>query len=233
MMSPRDLTVIHDWFDKFIDDHTPAILATLPDEPFEKLKKEYDPERDRDFLRFLYIRSASPNLPRPSQEDEAQLQTKVSKEAQEVLAKADEHERSRIIQWWIGAAVLSRMRTNPSLEELQKFAQESLSDAERFRLGESAPRSHVPGAAVPVQPAPLRGDPSRRIPLGSVAVAIEGRVRRADQGSTAHVRRKVRDSASVGFSRSAAPRTGRSARVRPRHRTTPGRAAESPPGNPG
>ena len=24
MMSPRDLTVIHDWFDKFIDDHTPA-----------------------------------------------------------------------------------------------------------------------------------------------------------------------------------------------------------------
>jgi hypothetical protein len=166
MMSPQDLTVIHDWFDKFIDDHTREILATLPDQPFAKLKKEYDPARDRNFLRFLYIRGTSPNLPRPSQQDEAQLLTKVSPEAREVLAKAGEPERTRIIQWWIGAAVLSRMRTNPTLEELQKFAQESLSDPERFRL-ESLPRDRMyRELRFLYSQRRFAGDPSRGFPWG-------------------------------------------------------------------
>ncbi|MCU0962451.1 MAG: hypothetical protein MUF48_20325 [Pirellulaceae bacterium] len=142
MMSPQDLTTIHEWFDQFLDEHAQAILATLPDEQYARLKQEYDPQRDRNLLRFLYFRNPSPELPRPSREDEARLQARVSKPAQEVLALAGDEERSRVIQRWTGAAALSRLRTNPSVEELQQFAQESLSDAERFRL-ESLPRDRM------------------------------------------------------------------------------------------
>jgi hypothetical protein len=142
MISPRDLSTIHDWFDKFIDDHAPEILASLPDEPFGKLKKEYNPERDRGFLRRVYLGPGSSNLPRPSKEDQVQLLTKVSKEARDMLAKVSEEERSQVIQRWTWAAVWSRMRTNPSPEELQKFAQESLGESERIRL-ESLPRDRM------------------------------------------------------------------------------------------
>jgi hypothetical protein len=167
MMSPRDLTVIHDWFDKFLDAHTAEILATLPDEqPFDKLKKDYDPERDRHVLRFHYIFSTDPKRPRPSQEDEAHLQTLVSKEAQKVLADADEHQRSRMILFWIGAAVLHRMRTNPSLEELDEFAQDKklVSDQEREWL-ESLPRDRMyRELRVLYKQRRFAADPSRRFP---------------------------------------------------------------------
>ncbi|MHB8971183.1 MAG: hypothetical protein ACYC3X_17575 [Pirellulaceae bacterium] len=142
MISPRDLATIHDWFDKFLDDHAPAILASLPDEPFGKLKKEYDPERDRGVLRRLYFGPGGRNLPLPSKEDEVQLLTKVSKEARDMLAKVSEEERSQVIQRWTWAAELSRMRTNPSPEELLKFAQESLSEGDRRRL-ENSPRDRM------------------------------------------------------------------------------------------
>ena len=166
-MSPRDLSVIHDWFDKFLDDHTPKILATLPDEPFGRLKKEYKPERDRVFLGRLYNQSMSPDLPRPSPEEEQQLRAKVSKEAQGVLNQAESAQaRSRIIRWWIGAAVLSRMRTEPSKDELHKFAQESLSDQDRFRL-ESLPTDHMNRELRRLyNQRRFAGDPSRGFPWG-------------------------------------------------------------------
>jgi hypothetical protein len=141
MLDSHDLTVVHDWFDKFIDDHAQEILKTLPDELFGKLKKDYEPERDRGILRRLYLGPAPPNLPRPSHDDEAQLQTQVSKEARDMLTKVSAEERSQVIQRWMGAAVFSRMRTNPSSEELQAF-QESLTESERIRL-ESLPRDRM------------------------------------------------------------------------------------------
>ncbi|MHB0956420.1 MAG: hypothetical protein ACYC0X_10555 [Pirellulaceae bacterium] len=139
MLSPHDLSVVHDWFDQFIDDHASEILDALPDEMFGKLKKEYKPERDRAVLRRLYFGPGAPNLPRPTPQDEAQLQTRVSKEAANMLAKVTAEERTQIIQRWTGAAVFSRMRSNPSTEELQAFQeskefQDSLSPSERSRL---------------------------------------------------------------------------------------------------
>jgi len=142
-MDPSDLAVIHDWFDQFLDQHAQDILATLPDGPFTELKKNYVADRDRVFLGRLYVQSMSPDLPRPSPEEEDALQAKVSQEARAVLEKAEPHERSRIMRWWIGAAVLSRLRTSPpSLEELHQFAHESLSDSERLRL-ESLPADQM------------------------------------------------------------------------------------------
>jgi hypothetical protein len=141
MLDAHDLTVVHDWFDKFIDDHAREILNALPNDMFGKLKQDYNPERDRGFLRRLYLGPGPPNLPRPTQEDEAELRTKVSKEARDMLAKVSAEERSQVIQRWMGAAVFSRMRTNPSTEELQAF-QESLTQSERTRL-ESLPRDRM------------------------------------------------------------------------------------------
>ncbi len=138
-MSPRDLEVIHDWFHAFLEKHAQEILDRLPDPPFGHLKKTYDHQRDHVQLGWLYVQSMSPDLPRPSREEERQLEARVSKHAREVLDQAGSDEaRSRIIRWWIGAAVLSRRRISPSIEELHEFAQKSLSDDERARL-ESLP----------------------------------------------------------------------------------------------
>jgi hypothetical protein len=145
MMSPQDLAVIRDWFDKFLDDHADEILAAWPDDPLHAdLKQNYDRDRDRYRLRFDYAVRRDHNRPQPSAEEVARLQTLVSKEAQQVLADADEKERSEIVLRWIGAAVLSLMRTNPSVEELDEFAhnRDFVSDAERAWL-ESLPRDSM------------------------------------------------------------------------------------------
>ena len=184
---------------------TPARFSIrCPNEMFGKLKKDYEPERDRGFLRRLYLGPGPPNLPRPSQDDEAQLRTKVSKEARDMLAKVSAEERSQVIQRWMGAAVFSRMRTNPSTEELQAF-QESLTQERTDSLGEPAPRPDVPGAALPVQPATIRGLARPRIPLGTPRRQWPART-----GGRTRVRRATprgsRRSATVGFSRETAPR---------------------------
>jgi hypothetical protein len=90
----------------------------------------------------------------------------VSKEAQQVLADADAEQRSKIILRWIGAAVLSRLRTNPSLEELDEFAQNKdfVSDTERAWL-ESLPRDRMYGELrLLYKQRRFAGDPSRRSP---------------------------------------------------------------------
>jgi hypothetical protein len=164
-MNPADLAVIYGWFDTFLDAHAQEILATLPDEPFAKFKKEYDVERDRVVLGRLYAFSRSPDVPRPSPSEEQQLQTQVSKDAREVLADADPERRSQIIRWWIGAAVLSHLGANPSLDELHKFAEESLSEQQRLRL-ESLPADQMYRELRFLYNQQRFGDPGRQFPWG-------------------------------------------------------------------
>ena len=225
MLDAHDLTVVHDWFDKFIDDHAREILNTLPDEMFGKLKKDYEPERDRGFLRRLYLGPGPPNLPRPSQDDEAQLRTKVSKEARDMLAKVSAEERSQVIQRWMGAAVFSRMRTNPSPEELQAF-QESLTQSERTRL-ESLPRDRMYRELRYLYS--LRrfgGSPDRGFPWGRRG----GNGQRGPEGGRGFDR--SRRSATVGFPREAAPRL-RWAEGPPPGDAPPPPGPGPPPGPPG
>jgi hypothetical protein len=144
-LSPKDLSVIQEWCDKFIDDHAQEVLDQIPADVFKNMTGRamgpYVPERDRPFVASLYMIPVpeSVNMPRPSREDELRLQSRISKEAQEILARAkDDKERSAIIQNWTWAAVRSRTRVNPSSDELDKFAQ-TLDEKERFRL-ENLPR---------------------------------------------------------------------------------------------
>ncbi|NLX54452.1 MAG: hypothetical protein GXY58_05005 [Planctomycetaceae bacterium] len=167
MMSPADLTVIYNWFDQFLADHHTELRAALPDDPtFADLKHQYDHERDHHRLRFDYTFRRDPDRPRPTPEEVARLQTLVSPEAQQVLANASPDERQRIVLFWIGAAVLSRMQTNPSLEELDQFVQDRnfVSDAERQWL-ESLPRDRMyRELRVWYKQRRFAGDPSKRSP---------------------------------------------------------------------
>ncbi len=145
LLTPEDLSTIQEWCDEFIDDHAQEVLDHIPADVFKSMtgraKGPYVPERDRPFVASLYMIPVpeSVNMPRPSREDEVRLQSRISKEAREILARAkDDKERSEIIQNWTWAAVRSRMRVNPSNDELDKFAQ-TLNENERFRL-ENLPR---------------------------------------------------------------------------------------------
>ncbi len=148
LLTPEDLSVIQEWCDKFIDDHAQEVLDQIPEnvlkDVFRRAKGPYVPERDRSFIASLYMYRGefSVSMPRPSREDEDRLQSQISKEAREILARAkDDQERSAIIQNWTGWALFSRLRVNPSMDELDKFAQ-TLEEKERFRL-ENLPRDRM------------------------------------------------------------------------------------------
>ncbi len=229
MLDAHDLTIVHDWFDKFIDDHAREILNTLPDEMFGKLKKDYEPERDRGFLRRLYLGPGPPNLPRPSQDDEAQLRTKVSKEARDMLAKVSAEERSQVIQRWMGAAVFSRMRTNPSPEELQAF-QESLTQGERTRL-ESLPRDRMyRELRYLYSQRRFGGSPDRGSP-GDAAEAMASTDRREDAGSKGYPAR-VPEVGHRGVFPGNRPATSRGRRALRPAMDSPHQAPANRPGHP-
>lgn len=148
LLTPEDLSTIQQWCDEFIDNHAQEVLDHIPADVFKgmtgRAKGPYVPERDRPFVASLYMLPVpeSVNMPRPNREDEVRLQSRISKEAREILARAkDDKERSEIIQNWTWAAVRSRMRVNPSTDELDQFAQ-TLDEKERFRL-ENLPRDRM------------------------------------------------------------------------------------------
>lgn len=82
-------------------------------------------------------------LPKPSSEDVAVLKSRVSRQARDVLEKAtEEGEQTAIIENWMRAAFLSRIRPPVNRKDLDRFVRESLSKDEREWL-ESMPRERM------------------------------------------------------------------------------------------
>lgn len=82
-------------------------------------------------------------LPQPSPEEVAELKSRVSRQARDVLEKAtEEGEQARMIQNWMRAAFLSRIMPPVNRRDLDRFVRESLSKEEREWL-ESMPRERM------------------------------------------------------------------------------------------
>lgn len=141
-LTREDLNVINQWLDQFIDDHIKEIVAALPEGRFDEIKKSYDPDKHRRRLAFILFRLESPNLPRPSREDEQRLQESLSQEARNALKNAaDDEERSLMLGHWIRGADFVRKPFFFSRDELEKFVT-TLDASQRERL-ENLPRDRM------------------------------------------------------------------------------------------
>jgi hypothetical protein len=141
-LSREDLNVINQWLDQFIDHHIKEILAALPDNRFDEIKLRYDPDKHRRRLAFILFRLESPNLPRPTREDEQRLQEALSPEAQKVLKNGtSEEEVSQMLGHWIRGATFFRVTYSFSREELDKFV--ATIDANQRERLESLPRDQM------------------------------------------------------------------------------------------
>jgi hypothetical protein len=142
-LAEKDLQALREWLDDFIRHNEDQILAALPRDQLTRFLDDYDPDKHRRALPFLIIRHPSPDMPRPTPEDEARLQSLVSREARELLDSLDDdQERSRVLQTWIRAAWFSRMRPPIDRKDLDAFAAQQLDPQQREWL-ENLPRERM------------------------------------------------------------------------------------------
>lgn len=144
-LKPEDYGIILRWFEE-------KLLAELTPEQRKEVAGVRDPRRRvTDLLRRSGQLGSSPT-PRPldrlrvAEEDvRALARQPLSPEAQAALeAAANLEAKQRIVQYWVGAAMFSRMTPRVSDRELQRFLEEHV-DPKRREYLENLPRDRMLG----------------------------------------------------------------------------------------
>ncbi len=134
-LPPQDFATIFTWVVRYVARHEDEILARLPRQLDEQLRKAPPVRRHRMLLVALVRRQGGFEAPMPDAEEIRELQSQLSPKAQEILAaETDPRRKANLVRRWIQAAVQARLVPHLTDEKLQTFFETKLTQQQRDGL---------------------------------------------------------------------------------------------------
>jgi len=140
-LQQEDITLMFRWIGEYIKNHREEIAPELPSDLRKRIQSMPEDAQLRTIL-FTLNRNPDFRFPPPTEEEIANLEKELSGEAKEALARAEPKLKAQMVNRLLRAAFYSRMTTQFSEDELQKFASKHLTSEQREQL-EGLPREEM------------------------------------------------------------------------------------------